>query len=102
MAMEAYISVISALGLQLKLIDPKEENNQKPDSSLPKKIRLENYKQLKKIAWQMDPKIELTPEEVLNLYERNWRHVNVDKMDAKEKRFLQHLLKTFKRERLLV
>ncbi|MNL57022.1 hypothetical protein D3C87_1805550 [compost metagenome] len=99
--MAAYFSVALALGLKIGLISslpPKEDKAPK----LPKKIRVSSYKQLKKLAWQLDKNHELSPQEAMNLYERNWRHVDLKTMDTKEKAFLDNLLRAFKRERLLV
>lgn len=101
-AMAAYMSVIIALGLKLDVVDSLIEKSAEKSVALPKKIRIANYKQLKRLAWQLDAKSELTPQEALNLYERNWRHVDLGEMDSKEKKFLESLLKAFKRERLLV
>lgn len=100
--MAAYMSVILALGLKLDVFDPQVVLKQNQDVNLPKKIRISNYKQLKRLAWQVKDTTELTPEEALNLYERNWRHVDLKAMEPKEKRFLEKLMKAFKRERMLV
>ncbi|WP_374029954.1 helix-turn-helix domain-containing protein [Bdellovibrio bacteriovorus] len=99
--MAAYLSVILALGLKLDLIDPNAADIKIP-ATLPKKIRLAHYEQLKRLAWQLKDTKELTPEEALSLYERNWRHVDIGAMEPKEKELLERLLKAFKRERLLV
>lgn len=103
-AMGAYLSVIDSLGLTLDLTYPQAQKRKQKSltSALPKKIRLANYKQLKRLAWQLKDTKEITPKEALDLYERNWRHVDVKKMDTKEKRLLENLLVAFGRERLLV
>ena len=97
----AYVSVASALGLMLELVDPREQRP-KGDSKLPKEIRIAEYKQLKKLAWQLKGSQKLSPQEALELYERNWRHVDIKAMDAKEKKLIELLLRGFGRERLLV
>lgn len=40
---------------------------------IPVRIRLADYPQLKKLAWQIHGTDELTPVEALGIYERNWR-----------------------------
>jgi transcriptional regulator with XRE-family HTH domain len=103
-AMGAYLSVVMALGLELELIDPHQKKFQSHSlaQKLPKKIRIADYKQLKRLAWQLKDKKELSPREALDLYERNWRHVDVKAMDERERQFLESLLAAFGRERLLV
>lgn len=102
--MGAYLSVIFALGLALDLKDPLIKKTPQGDArnKLPKKIRIASYKQLKRLAWQLKGTQELTPQEALDLYERNWRHVDVAAMDSREKKLLEMLLTAFGRERLLV
>jgi transcriptional regulator with XRE-family HTH domain len=103
-AMGAYLSAISALGLTIDLSDSavKTRSGSNAKSKLPKKIPIANYQQLKRLAWQMKSTAELTPEEALDLYERNWRHVDIKNMSEKEKEFITTLLNAFGREKLLV
>jgi transcriptional regulator with XRE-family HTH domain len=100
----AYLSVAEALSLNFRLVDPqvKDATSSEAKVKLPSKIRIASYKQLKKLAWQLKGTQELTPQEALDLYERNWRHVDVAALDAREKKLLQSLLAAFGRERLLV
>lgn len=103
-AMGAYLSVIAALGLELDLKDPHFKKNPQEDIKkiFPKKIRIADYKQLKRLAWQLKGTQALSPREALDIYERNWRHVDVSSMDSREKKLLNTLLAAFGRERLLV
>ena len=67
------------------------------------RIRLGDYAQLRQIAWQLDPGVvELGPEEAFALYERNWRHVDRDAMDAAERALLADLTATVGKGVLLV
>lgn len=103
--MGAYISVIDSLGLKLELIDrayAAQAKQSKPTQQILQKIRIADYKQLKKLAWQLKGTKELSAEEALNLYERNWRHIDLKKLDKKEEKLIRTLLNTFGRERLLV
>lgn len=102
-AMGAYLNVIETLGLHIELIDPQiQKLAAKNNIKLPSKIKIEDFKQLKKLAWQFKKNQTLAPQEVLDLYERNWRHIDIKSLDAKEKELIQNLLAAFNRERLLV
>ncbi len=100
----AYLNVISVLGLSLKLDDALLNNQslQRPAFKLPKKIRLADYPNLKRLAWQLKGREEISPREALNLYERNWRHVDLNQMDDDERELLQGLVATLGKGRLLV
>lgn len=101
--MSAYLSVICALGLALELVDPKnKKKKQTTETKLPQKIRLADFKQLKRLAWQLEGTEEVSPKEALDLYQRNWRHLDTKAMDAREQKLLAALLAEFGRERLLV
>ncbi|MGK5084105.1 helix-turn-helix transcriptional regulator [Bdellovibrionota bacterium FG-1] len=101
--MGAYLSVISALGLELELFDPQQKRTSRSSApKLPSKVRLTDFPQLKRLAWQMKDTQEISPKEALDLYERNWRHVDLAKMDSHEREFIETLLAAFGRERLLV
>ncbi len=99
--MGAYLNVISVLGLELDLRDPKLRSPITV-SQVPDKIRLADYPQLKKVAWQLKDSTEVTAEEALDLYERNWRHVDREKLSARERRLIEGLLAKLGRSGLLV
>lgn len=103
-AMGAYLNVIFALGLALDLKDltTQKMSADEAKSQLPKKIRISSYKQLKRIAWQLKASTELTPQEALDLYERNWRHLDLSAMTPRERNLLNLLLVSLGREKLLV
>jgi hypothetical protein len=69
---------------------------------LPATIRLAVYPQLAKLAWQLKGKKAIDPKEALELYERNWRHVDVEALVPRERELIDRLASTFGRERLLV
>lgn len=103
-AIGAYLSVISALGLVVELRSQKEQKQSQNlnTKTIPKTIRLDDYKQLKRLAWQLKGTKEISAQEALDLYERNWRHLDIESMNAREQKFLKALLAAFGRERLLV
>ena len=105
--MGAYLSVVSTLGLDLELSEKHNERSRASRSrssglKLSPRVKLADYAQLKKLAWQLKDTKEISPKEALELYERNWRHVDLKTMSPREREFIQALLAAFGRERLLV
>lgn len=98
--MGAYANAMAVLGLTLDVVLPAQP---KPEvQAAPGKIRLADYPQLRRIGWQLPDGAELTPEEALNLYERNWRHVDRAGMDARENELLEALIRGPGKGHLLV
>jgi len=100
--MGAYIGALGALGLELDVVDPLEKAVPAARAALPASIRLAEYPQLKRLAWQLHGVDELTPEQAFGLYERNWRHVDVEALEAKEKALVAALTAQLGGGRLLV
>lgn len=98
-AVGAWVAAAGALGLTLALVDPRAVQ---PSAEMPERIRLEDYPQLKRLAWQLQGVEELTPREALELYGRNWRHVDGASLTAKEAALIQTLSRTLGGGRLLV
>ena len=74
-----------------------------PGDWLPLQIRLDDYPQLRELAWQVGDGAEiLSPREALGLYERNWRHVRPETLEPKERALLDALRRTFGAESLRV
>jgi transcriptional regulator with XRE-family HTH domain len=66
------------------------------DDRLPLRIRLDDYPQLRGLAWQVaDGAQVLTPREALGLYERNWRHVQPDRLEPAELALIEALREVF-------
>ncbi len=104
-AMSAYLSVIVVLGLSFNLVDVQtqaHQSNSHNRKKIPKKIQVAQYPQLKKISWQLKKTATLSPEDALNLYERNWRHVDLKSLNTKERSLIKSLLELFGRKRLIV
>lgn len=100
--MGAYLSAIDAVGLQLELRDPQSRPAEVGRAALPERVRLAEFPQLKALAWQLHDVDELSPEDALNLYERNWRHVDPARMEPAERALLQALVDGLGGGRLLV
>ena len=100
--MGAYIGALGALGLELEVVDPHAKAVPPMKAALPATIRLAEYPQLKRLAWQLHGVDELTPEQALGLYERNWRHVDVDALEPRERALVAALTSQLGEGRLLV
>ncbi len=100
-AMGLYQRALGALGLRLELAGDASAAPQR-DAAPPGTLRLSDLPELRRVAWQLDPAARLTPEQALDLYERNWRHVDPQAMTAKERALLERLVRKVGGGRLLV
>ena len=98
-AIGAWMAAASALGLAFDLLDTNAANQA---IKLPKQIRLRDYPQLKKLAWQLHGVHEIPPREALQLYERNWRHVDRPALSEDEAALIDMLSREIGGGRLLV
>lgn len=99
----AYLGALSALGLDLDLIDPSTRAaGAEAPAALPARIRLADYPALERLAWQLGGVDDLAPADALALYERNWRHVDVDALDDRERALIRRLAAALGGGRLLV
>jgi transcriptional regulator with XRE-family HTH domain len=97
----AWLSALDAVGLTVDVGSP-QHRTASTSARLPSVIRVADWPQLQRLAWQLRSDSEVTPREALDLYERNWRHVDQRALSARERAFLEALLAKFGRERLLV
>ncbi len=73
------------------------------DDFLPLQLRLDDYPQLRGLAWQVvDGTQTVSPREALGLYERNWRHVQVEKLEPHERALIEALRQVFGADELRV
>lgn len=91
----AYLAVLDVLNMTLAV--SYEPGNVADQPSLPKEgwipvsIPLANYPQLKRLAWQVTAAESLSPREALDIYERNWRHLDVAGLNEQERRLIDAL-----------
>jgi transcriptional regulator with XRE-family HTH domain len=99
-AVGSWAAAAEALGMTLELREP----GTGVPSSLPEgeKIALAEYPELKRLAWQLHATAEVTPQEALGLYERNWRHLNRAQLTMKEVALIHALGNVLGGGRLLV
>ncbi|HEY9066445.1 MAG TPA: helix-turn-helix transcriptional regulator [Burkholderiaceae bacterium] len=102
--MGAYMSAISAIGLELELVDPVARKSSERNATIrvPAHIVLDEFPQLKRLAWQLKGTTEITPAEALSLYERNWRHLDHEQMLPHERALVDALIATVGKGRPLV
>jgi transcriptional regulator with XRE-family HTH domain len=98
-AVGAWMAVAGALGLAFDLLDANAETRAKKP---PHKIRLRDFPELKKLAWQLQGVNEISPSEALQLYERNWRHLDPAALSDSEAELIDTLSRHLGGGRLLV
>jgi len=96
----AYLSICSALGLELQIVDP--DLKSPITVRLPEKIRLADYPELRRLAWQIKKTSLLTPVEAAQIYERNWRHIDIENLGEMERELIRQLALAFAKDGLLV
>lgn len=104
--MGAYMNALAALGLDVEVVAPVEGNAKKmaaPTSSrttTTKTVRVADFAQLRRLAWQLPADAELTPEEAWGTYERNWRHADPSALEDNERQLLAELARMLGRKPL--
>jgi len=105
--MGAYLNAMAAMGLSISVIDAAPQTQETAhgleaaSTSLPA-VRIADYPQLQRLAWHVPSASVLTPQEALGVYERNWRHLDVEAMDTRERTLLETLVSTLGKGHLLV
>mgnify|MGYP006366572969 FL=1 len=76
----AYVSAMQALGLKFVLQDAGTTEHKTVEQTragwIPVRLVLQDYPELKRLAWHIQGVDTLTPAEALGIYERNWRHLD--------------------------
>ena len=96
----AWFSALTVLGLDLKIIqssshDRDSGSDTNSAASIPVKIAFADYPQLKQLAWQVHGVDTLSPREALTIYERNWRHLDLETMEPNERNLVTALRQVF-------
>ena len=90
--MGAYLNAAGALGLDFGIIeDIGSRSSDACEGMIPARIHLADYPQLKKLAWQVQGVDALTPAEALDIYRRNWRHLDVHALEPHEQQLVDAL-----------
>jgi transcriptional regulator with XRE-family HTH domain len=89
----AYLNVLAVLGQDFEILTPAaatEREKTYRQGWIPARIRLDEYPQLKQLAWQVHADT-LTPAEALSIYTRNKRHIDERAMDERERELVKAL-----------
>lgn len=88
----AYLNALAVLGLDFEVFAPAATEREKTYLTgwIPARIRLDEYPQLKQLAWQVHADT-LTPAEALSIYTRNKRHIDERVMDERERELVKAL-----------
>ena len=112
--MGAYLGVLSAIGLDLhhateptsqtSVLESIRDDAATTTLDAPAKpmVHLTDFPQLRAVAWHLPDAAEITEQDALNLYERNWRYVDHAAMDTHESDFVKYLADTWGGGLLLV
>lgn len=91
----AYFSAMAVLGLDFSVSIPADQAAKKADDDrqgwIPARIKIADYPQLQQLAWQVHGTDELTPGEALSIYDRNWRHMDVQALEPRERHLIEAL-----------
>lgn len=101
----AYLAALDVLDLPIVIGALDQKDNAKPEGEgqdwLPLRIRLSEFPQLKRLAWQVQGANELTPREAWNFYQRNWRHVDTAGLEPHEQQLIATLGDLFSEDDLV-
>ena len=95
--MGAWLGVLEALGLRLDLSRATQRTAGPADDRparegwIPARIRLDDYPQLKLLAWQLQGTEEISPVAAWSIYERNWRHLDLPSLQPAERQLIEAL-----------
>ena len=107
----AYMKVCKVLGLQLFTIEAPPESitprvkqvvifdANRPDDE---QIAIQRYPQLKELVWQLRDDAVISPRDALNIYERNWRFMDLKSLTSEEYALIEQLKETVGKGCLLV
>ncbi|MBK6639318.1 MAG: helix-turn-helix domain-containing protein [Rhodocyclaceae bacterium] len=95
----SYLNAAFALGLDILIArTPKPTADADHDDRngwIPVSIGLDDYPQLRQLAWQVTGTNALTPQEAWGIYERNGRHLDVAALSISERKLIDALGRVF-------
>ncbi|MFA7506431.1 MAG: helix-turn-helix transcriptional regulator [Burkholderiaceae bacterium] len=96
----AYVAALDVLDLSVALgvsgDAPHGSPEDKTQDLLPLRIKLSEFPQLRRLAWQTQGVDELSPQEAWSFYRRNWRHLDTSSLEPHEQHLIDMLDKVFK------
>ncbi len=107
--MGAYANAFAALGMHFEVTanpgTPAKASLAEEKARPPDAIRVGDYPRLTELAWQLPASAEISPQEALQIYERNWRHLGQmdrSQWDPHEQELLASLIRVHGKGHLLV
>jgi transcriptional regulator with XRE-family HTH domain len=94
MALDTDVALLARDDTAGHLVQDAQLPARRAGTTFPRRIRLAKYPQLRSIAWGLAEDAEVGPTEAFQLYERNWRHVEMAVMEPAEKALLAKLTAT--------
>jgi transcriptional regulator with XRE-family HTH domain len=88
----AYAKALAVLGLTCSIELLHEEGPRQVGDRTPRRIALDDYPQLRRLAWHIRDGAYLTEQEAFELYERNKRHYSLQQL-SEEERLLETALR---------
>lgn len=85
----AYLAVIMSMDMKFNLSSTKLQAGK--HAWIPSRIHIEDFPELKKVAWHVTGTDTLSPDEALGIYERHWHHINKEEMSEEELNFVEFL-----------
>jgi len=93
--MGAYLNAMAALDIDFGIIQAEAmtavQSTDDRKDMIPARIHLDEYPELKKLAWQVHGIDALSPQEALGIYERNWRHLDEKALKPHEQQLIDAL-----------
>jgi len=98
----AWFNALAVLGLKFGLGESSPDSeaigrHEDPGTAdlLPVRIQLSEYPQLQALAWQIPEAEEVTPQEALDIYSRNRRHMDTSAVPPRERALMDALQRVF-------
>jgi transcriptional regulator with XRE-family HTH domain len=104
----SYIKLCKALGLDLEILQPLGLSMPKIDKHVDEfniaavHVRIRDYPQLRSLSWQLNNNVLLTDKEVIGIYERNKRFLEIHEIQEHERLLMQRLIDEYGMEPLLL
>jgi len=92
-----WLNALSVLGLAFRVGAAEEAHSADSGEpfAIPVRIRLDDFPQLGALAWQVDDRAELTPQEAWDIYRLNRRHLDEAALSESERRLVRALEAVF-------
>lgn len=87
----AYVNALQVLGMTLSTPETAGQEPWSGTDMIPALISLERYPQLRRLAWHVKDRLQLTAREAHDIYERNQRHLDRQTLGDEERDLIEAL-----------